>query len=126
MVPLSSPGLIRRAFEAVASGVVDLASIDCVTFAHLQRFDSDVTARVRQIGQSLLTPAPPFITAWETDEKTLCLLRNILKGIAADPVLEFVRAALLIVGFELISDADYEFSLRIAREVASNGYPMLR
>jgi hypothetical protein len=97
-----------------------------VTFAHLQRFDSDVTARVRQIGQSLLTPAPPFITAWETDEKTLCLLRNILKSIAADPVLEFVRAALLIVGFELISDADYEFSLRIAREAASNGYPMLR
>ena len=112
--------------EAVASGVVDLASIDCVTFAHLQRFDSDLTARVRQIGQSLLTPAPPFITAWETDEKTLCLLRNILKGIAADPGLEFVRAALLIAGFELIGDADYKFSLRIAREAAWNGYPMLR
>ena len=46
--------------------------------------------------------------------------------IAADPVLEFVRAALLIAGFELIGDADYEFSLRIAREAASNGYPMLR
>ena len=112
--------------EAVASGIVDLASIDCVTFAHLQRFDSDLTARVRQIGQSLFTPAPPFITAWETDEKTLCVLRNILKGIAADPVFEFVRAALLISGFEIIGDADYEFSLRIARKAAANGYPVLR
>jgi len=74
----------------------------------------------------LLTPAPPFITAWETDEKTLCVLRNVLKGIAADPVLEFVRAALLIGGFEIIGDADYEFSLRIAREAAVNGYPVLR
>jgi ABC-type phosphate/phosphonate transport system substrate-binding protein len=112
--------------EAVASGGADLAAIDCVTFAHLQRFEPDLTARVRQIGRSLLTPAPPFITGRETDEANLSILRTALKGIAADPELGSVRAALLIGGFELIADADYEFALRVERDAAAAGYPELR
>ncbi len=118
-------GSHAQSVEAVARGAADLASIDCVTFAHLQRLDPDLTARARQIGQSVLAPAPPFITASIADEDILQLLRNALNGVAADPVLKSVNAALLIDGFELVSEADYELSLRLTQEAAES-YPQLR
>jgi len=118
-------GSHARSVEAVARGAADLASIDCVTFAHLQRLNPDLTARVRRIGQSVLAPAPPFITASTADEDILQRLRNALNAVAADPELKSVNAALLIVGFELVSDADYELSLRLTQEAAES-YPALR
>ena len=118
-------GSHAQSVEAVARGATDLASIDCVTFAHLQRLNPDLTARVRQIGQSVLAPAPPFITASTADDDILRLLRNALDGVAADPELRSVNAALLIEGFELVSDTDYELSLRQTQEAAES-YPELR
>lgn len=111
--------------EAVAEGRVDLASIDCVTFAHLQRLRPGLMARVRKIGQSLLTPAPPFITAWRTDEAILSVLRTVFKAVASDPELEPVRTSLLIAGFASVDNEDRRSPLRIEREAADFGYPVL-
>lgn len=113
-------GSHAQSAEAVARKDADLASIDCVTFAHLRRLNPDLTARVRQIGQSALAPAPPFITASTADGDILRILRNALDGVAADPELSSVNAALLIDGFEMVSTADYELSLRTTREAAAN------
>ncbi len=111
--------------EAIANGVADIAAIDCVSLAHLQRFNSTLTAGVRTIGRSRLVPSPPFITARETDDKTLAILHRALKDIEADPKLASVRAALSIDGFEYTSEADYEIILGLEREAAAASYPKL-
>jgi ABC-type phosphate/phosphonate transport system substrate-binding protein len=111
--------------KAIVDGRADLAAIDCVSFAHLQRFESTLTARW-QIGQSMLAPAPPFVTAWKTDDTTLAILRRALEDVAADPELVSVRAALLIGGFEVVVEADYELALRFERDAAAAGYTELR
>ncbi|WOJ89043.1 PhnD/SsuA/transferrin family substrate-binding protein [Methylocapsa polymorpha] len=112
--------------QAVANGRADLAAIDCVTFAHLECFEPKLTARVRQIGQSVLAAAPPFITAWKTDDATLAVLRRALNEVASDPELGFIRSALLIGGFEFVSESDYELALQIERDAAAAGYAELR
>ncbi|WP_026608024.1 phosphate/phosphite/phosphonate ABC transporter substrate-binding protein [Methylocapsa acidiphila] len=111
--------------EAVAEGLVDLASIDCVTFAHLKQLRTDLTVRVKTIGQSALAPAPPFITARETNAEVLRLLYEILEEVASDPELEPIRKSLLIAGFASAKDEDYQSLLRIEREAAEIGYPEL-
>jgi ABC-type phosphate/phosphonate transport system substrate-binding protein len=111
--------------EMIANGGADVAAIDCVTLAYLQRFESALTARVRQIGQSTLVPAPPFITTWKPEDRTLTVLRRALDDVTADPKLASVRTALTIGGFEYVAEADYEITLRIEQEAAAVGYPKL-
>jgi fatty acid desaturase/ABC-type phosphate/phosphonate transport system substrate-binding protein len=111
--------------EMIANRGADVAAIDCVSLAHLQRFESTLTARVRQIGQSTLVPAPPFITTWKAEDRTLTVLRRALDDVTADPKLASVRTALTIGGFEYVAEADYEITLRIEQEAAAVGYPKL-
>jgi ABC-type phosphate/phosphonate transport system substrate-binding protein len=88
--------------KAIVDGRADLAAIDCVSFANLQRFVPTLTDSVRPIGQSMLAPAPPFITASTTDDTTLAILRRALAKVAADPRLLSLRAAV----------ADWRFRIR--------------
>ncbi len=114
-----------NSLKAVAGGRADLAAIDCVSFAHLNHFEPELTGRVKDIGQSVLTAAPPFITSIETDVKALALLRDALSDVAVDPKLESARSALSIGGFVYEMEADYEHILRIEKESAELGYPEL-
>ena len=117
-------GAHRKSLEAVASGHADVAAIDCVSFAHFQHFDPEVTARVSKIGQSLSTAAPPFITA-KNDPGILRVLREVLHDVALAPGLKSIRSALNIEGFAFDTDADYEGLLRIEKDAAALGYAEL-
>jgi ABC-type phosphate/phosphonate transport system substrate-binding protein len=118
-------GAHRKSLEAVADGRADVAAIDCVSFAHFQRFDSQVTARVSKIGQSLLTAGPPFITAKKTDPGILSILRQALYEVATAPDLKSVRSALKIEGFTFDTETDYECLLLIEKDAAALGYAEL-
>src|SRR5262249_11221081 len=67
---------------AVAGGAADLAAVDCITFAHLQRWRPELTRRVRVLAETPATPNLPFITASGTDEATLARLRRALEEVA--------------------------------------------
>jgi ABC-type phosphate/phosphonate transport system substrate-binding protein len=118
-------GAHYKSLEAVACGYADIAAIDCVSFAHFERFEPRFTARVAKIGQSLHTPAPPYITSNKTDSETLRILREALRDIAISPNLEPVRSALNIDGFAFETDADYEHLLRIEKDAVALGYTEL-
>jgi ABC-type phosphate/phosphonate transport system substrate-binding protein len=118
-------GAHHKSLEAVAGGHADIAAIDCVSFAHFQRFEPEVTARVLKIGQSSRTPAPPFVTAQKTDSRDLRILREALHYVAIAPDLEGIRSALNLEGFAFETDADYERHLRIEKDAAALGYAEL-
>ncbi len=115
-----------KSLEAVAKGDADVAAIDCVSFAHFQRFEPQLTERVSMIGESVRTAAPPFITARNTDAGTLGILRAVLNDVATEPALQSVRSALNIAGFAFETDAAYERLLLIEEGAAARGYPELR
>lgn len=114
-------GSHAASLEAVAARTADLAAIDCVSLAHLQRWRPDLGEGVRPIGQSALAPAPPFITSSQTDDATLAILRKALTDVADDPALEPTRAALMIAGFAFLAKADYVQILDIEQATAAAG-----
>jgi len=119
-------GAHHKSLEAVAGGSADVAAIDCVSFAHFQRFEPEVTARVSTIGQSLRTAAPPYVTAQKTDPGILRILSETLHEVAIAHDLESVRSALNIEGFAFETDTDYERLLLIEKDAAALGYSELR
>jgi ABC-type phosphate/phosphonate transport system substrate-binding protein len=114
-------GAHRKSLEAVASGQADVAAIDCVSFAHFQHFNPEVTARVSKIGRSLSTAVPPFITA-KNDPGILRILREALHDVALAPGLKSIRSALNIEGFAFETDADYERLSIIENNAVTLGY----
>jgi ABC-type phosphate/phosphonate transport system substrate-binding protein len=117
-------GAHRKSLDAVAHGRADIAAIDCVSFAHFQRFEPHITARVSKIGRSLRTAAPPYITS-ATDPGILRVLREALKDVAITPQLESVRSLLMLEGFAFETDIDYDSLLRVEKSAAALGYPRL-
>ncbi len=118
-------GAHRQSLEAVASGHADVAAIDCVSFAYFQRFEPQITRRVANIGRSLRTAAPPYITAKKADPGILRILQAALHEVAIAPELKSVRSVLAIEGFAFGTHADYEHLLRIEKDAAALGYAEL-
>jgi len=119
-------GSHHKSLEAVAEGSADIAAIDCVSFAHFERFEPDLTRHIKKIGESARTAAPPFITSRHTDAGTLRILKDVLNSVAAEPKLESLRSALAIDGFAFETEAAYDRLLLIEKDAAALGYPELR
>ncbi|WP_152613194.1 PhnD/SsuA/transferrin family substrate-binding protein, partial [Inquilinus limosus] len=89
-------------------GEADIAAIDCVTYALLQRHRPGATAGLRVIGRTAPAPGLPFVTRRDAPDRTVEALRAALCGALADPALAGARAALLIEGIEILGEADYD------------------
>jgi ABC-type phosphate/phosphonate transport system substrate-binding protein len=114
---LPEPGFFRAALitgahadsmAAVTAGEADIAAIDCVTYALLQRHRPGATAGLRVIGRTAPAPGLPFVTRRDAADETVEALRAALRGALADPALDQARAALLLEGIAILGDADYD------------------
>lgn len=93
---------------AVATREADIAAIDCVTYALLQRHRPAATAGLRVIGRTALAPSLPLVTRRDVDDGTIEALQSALRDALADPALAEARAALLIEGIDVLGEADYD------------------
>ena len=119
-------GAHADSMEAVAEGRADLAAIDCVTWAHLQRWRPVPAGRLRVLAGTDATPGLPLITALTTPETTRRALAGALEDVAADPALAEIRAALLLDGFRWIAPDAYAAILALERGAVLAGYPALQ
>jgi ABC-type phosphate/phosphonate transport system substrate-binding protein len=87
--------------SAVARGDADVAAIDCVTWAHLQRFRPDETRRLRVLGWTAPTPGLPLVTSISTNVAIRRILLRALHEVALAPDLAAVRGELLLDGFDV-------------------------
>jgi ABC-type phosphate/phosphonate transport system substrate-binding protein len=101
-------GAHADSMAAVAAGEADIAAIDCVTYALLQRHRPAAAAGLRVIGSTAPAPGLPLVTRRDASDETVVALRSALRGVLADPALAEARAALLIEGIEILGDADYD------------------
>jgi ABC-type phosphate/phosphonate transport system substrate-binding protein len=111
--------------EAVANGEADVAAIDGVTFALLQRLHPGVTRRLRVLAWTETSPGLPLITGIATTAATRAALSRALADTARDPSLRETRAELLLEGFDVLPASRYEAVLELERIAIAQGYPVL-
>ena len=114
---LERTGAHVASVAAVQAGRADLAAIDCVTFALLERYRPRALEGIRVLEDTPAAPALPFVTAARANEDELRVLRRALNETLADPGLADTRAALLLIGAEELPLARY----RAIREFARQG-----
>ncbi len=105
-------GSHRQSLLAVQQGTADIAAIDCVTFALLQRHSPQTIRQLKIIGQTPATPGLPLITGPETSATALATLRDALRQIANSPEYYHLRAPLLINGFSEVDRQQYDVILQ--------------
>jgi len=115
-----------RSVEMVASGQADVASIDCVSFAHFQRLYPSLVGELRVLGWTASTPSLPYITALSASDSIVEALRTALADVFADETLAPVRAKLLLQGVDLEPVAGFGEVLALERGAVDAGYPILR
>lgn len=92
-------GSHRQSLIEVGRGRADIAAIDCVTYALLQRHQPALLEGLAVIDHTPLTPGVPLITAQQTSPETLFLLRDALRELVSHPDYQEICAALFITGF---------------------------
>jgi ABC-type phosphate/phosphonate transport system substrate-binding protein len=118
-------GSHETSVAAVAEGRADIAAIDCVTFALLQRGSPELIERVAIVTESPLSPCLPFIASATLEPSTIDAVRAALFATLADPELAEARAALGLRGAREVSPADYGRVAEIERGAATAGYGRL-
>lgn len=118
-------GSHRESVSAVARGEADVAAIDAVTLAHLQRLSPDLAKGVRVLQWTQASPGLPLITSGSTPPVVIAALRRALDEAVLAPSLDGARRELLLDGFERLSEADYDRVLRIRQAAVARGYPVL-
>jgi ABC-type phosphate/phosphonate transport system substrate-binding protein len=109
----------------VTDGRADLASIDCVSFALLERGRSELIERVAVVAESPLSPGLPFIASAGLPAPTVATIREAVFAALADPNLAETRAALGLKGARPTSAAEYDRVAEIERDAAAAGYARL-
>lgn len=120
-------GIVRTgshggSIDAVSNGQADCAAIDCITFANLQRFTPARIEGVRILAETPATPGLPFITGGEVSDAEVALMREALVAAISAPSLSGVCDILGLVDVAMLTDADYEPVLSLARGALETGY----
>jgi ABC-type phosphate/phosphonate transport system substrate-binding protein len=112
--------------DAVSAGAADVAAVDCVSFALLQRLRPAMIRTLRVLAWTAPSPGLPLVTAAESDGATRAALCRALADTAGDPSLREIRTELLLEGFDLLPLSSYESVLNLERSAFAQGYPILR
>jgi ABC-type phosphate/phosphonate transport system substrate-binding protein len=123
---VSVSGSHLRSVEMVASGEADVASIDCVSFAHFQRLYPSLVSGVSVLSWTASSPSLPYITAGSASDATVQALRTALAGVSDDTGLAHVRERLLLRGVDLVPTPGFGEVLALEGQAAGAGYPALR
>jgi ABC-type phosphate/phosphonate transport system substrate-binding protein len=119
-------GAHRQSLALVADGEADVAAIDCVSFAHFQRLESQATQAVRVLCWTASSPSLPYITARAgSDAATTRVLHDALAAAVAAPELAGVRQRLLLEAIDVPPAESFADVLELERRAAELGYPVL-
>ncbi|MHA1523615.1 MAG: phosphate/phosphite/phosphonate ABC transporter substrate-binding protein [Alphaproteobacteria bacterium] len=111
--------------QAVAGGTADVCAVDAVCWALAQRHEPDIAERLRVLAPSPTAPGLPLITGAKRSGDDIAILRQVLNEVAGQAELADCRAALLLDGFEVLSDADYDRIEQIEARAVDLGYPVV-
>ena len=109
--------------EAIASGKIDIAAIDAITFNFANKFKPDLCKILRTIGNSVSTMGLPFVSRCNSQDISGESLSEALNhALTACPQ---ETGALDINYFKAVTLDDYQSILRLEDLAISRGYPSL-
>ena len=109
----------------VASGELDAASIDCLTYVFFKDHRPEVVESLRVLAETPESPAIPFITSIATPVDAAARMQAALFHLAADPARRPVLGGLRLRGISMPDAAAYARLLDYERQAAELGYPEL-
>jgi len=112
--------------RAVAQGRADVASIDCVTWAHFGHLRPSETSALRVLTWTEASPGLPLVTSVHTAAPARRALMQALHEVTNDPTLAPVRDALRLEGFEPLALSAYDAVLETERRAQAAGYGVLQ
>ncbi|MEX0808643.1 MAG: PhnD/SsuA/transferrin family substrate-binding protein [Dongiaceae bacterium] len=118
-------GRHEASIRAVADGEADVAAIDCVTWAYLERYRPAEIAGLRVLDMTAEMPGLPFVTAGDATAEQLAKLRASLTQAMLDQALAAVRDALFLSGIVVLPEDAYLAVDRMEQGAADRGYPQL-
>jgi ABC-type phosphate/phosphonate transport system substrate-binding protein len=118
-------GSHAASLSAVAEGRADIAAIDCVSFALLQRGRAELTEAVGIVARTALAPGLPFIASAGLPPDSVEAVRAALTAALGDPALAAARATLGLTGALVLRASDYAPIAEFERAAARLGYPTL-
>jgi len=110
---------------AVQQGRADLAAIDCVTWAGLQRNTPQAVAGLCTIGQTPAYPGLPLVTGRSSSASEVLALQTALAALLRDPAAADPLAALGITGFQTLHVETYQVCVDMRLQAQALGYPEL-
>ncbi|MFN3674428.1 MAG: phosphate/phosphite/phosphonate ABC transporter substrate-binding protein [Sphingomonas pseudosanguinis] len=119
-------GSHRQSALAVQAGTADIAAIDAVTHAALERYEPAALAGLRTIALTRASPTLPFVTARKTPMAVVAALRSALVELVRDPALTPARAAVFLSDIVPAGGHRYTALVGLARKAEARGYPALR
>lgn len=114
-----------ESIEILKQGKADVAAIDCVTYALLERYRPAALAGLRKLGRTHRAPGIPYVTRASADTETKARMRTAIALTFADPKLANVRQALFLEGIETVRPPAYRRVTLFQKRAEHYGYPVL-
>ena len=105
--PVVWTGAHVRSLEVLAAGGADLASIDSVTWALVQRLRPELASAVRPVGHGPQVPCLPVVASPDMAADRLAELQRAMVDAVGEPALRDAMRTLLIRRFVPLTLADY-------------------
>ena len=100
-------GAHETSLRMIQQGDVDVAAIDCVTYALLQRYRPQELVGTRVIHETDLVPAPPYVTAAHASIERVQVMRQAILQSLDQPSLRSTMNRLMIGGVEILAEDAY-------------------
>ncbi len=112
--------------EMIRQHQADVAAIDCVTLALIQRHRDDAMRGVRILGVTYRAPAPPYVVRASAPADEVAMIKAALVETFDDSSLADCRETLLLQGIILATQEDYWMLDAFQDYAGSLGYPVLQ
>ena len=111
---------------AVAKRKADIAAIDCVTYAHLDRYRPSTLEGTRRLCYTEQAPGIPFVTRAGSAHALVRHLQSALRDAFEEPEVRAAGVDMFIDGVETLPFSRYERIDDFKRLAVAAGYPELR
>ncbi|MGE0970157.1 phosphate/phosphite/phosphonate ABC transporter substrate-binding protein [Klebsiella sp. WOUb02] len=118
-------GSHRQSLIELQQGTADIAAIDCVSWALLQRHEPALLTGLSVIGRSPLAPGLPLISGKDTPPATIAILREGLHQLVSGAQYRDICEAQLIADFSVVTRRPYAQLLAWRDEAAASGVARL-
>lgn len=115
----------RGVIEAVASGRVDVGTLDSYYLDLLGRHDPAFAAQVRVVASTRAEPIPPLVATAALSERQRGALRDALLATGSAPEIAPLMQRLLLAGFAIVDARDYDHLADMATSARTESFARL-